>query len=315
MSKIYIHWFEMSGLIKTDDLPEICDYLNIPVSLLKQFTTRRGTAISTYDTATGTQAVYISIPAEGHGCVKLTGSYFNTFPEQSIQGLKNFLFARAGNCLRLDVSIKDTSGILDFNEYARMSKLENYLDYCMGSAVTNRKKKKGELPDSNNRQGIPDVHQNHTLIHYGDANSPSYAKLYVCPDGFCKFEITLRERTRTKALLRAYDTKDMMIFNGMTLEALVKTINFVTPASKRAKRPIQVDSYAKFLGGRVKPIKWAIHSPEKQSLTKIEKLIAFKKKVIGQLYGCISRFGIAQTDIETITVEIETRLRPQDWEF
>lgn len=315
VTKIYIHWLELTGLLSLTDLPDICHHLAIPGSLFKQFETRKGTNVLTYDTVTGSEAVYISIPREGHSRLTLRGSYFDNFPEQSLRGLLDLMFSRYGNCLRLDISLKDTAGHIDFVEYARMSGRNNYTDYCSGSSVTNRKKTFGEVPDSNNRGGVPDVHQNHTLIHFGNADSRSYAKLYVCLDGFSKFEVTLQNNKQTRVLLDTYDIDSMGVFNALSKAALVKCINFVTPASKKQKRLEQISSYAKFLGAPVKPIRWTAFTPAAEKLTKMAALVAVRDRVISQLWSCISRFDVPRADIEALTAEIEARLLPSVWEF
>ena len=310
--KIFTHWLEMTGLITVDDIDHVCDCLNIPPSLLKEFTTRKGTYIATYSTADDSEAVYFSIPADGYGRVTLRGSYFDTFSEQSMQEFIQFMYSRKGNCKRLDISLKDTAGLIQFVEYARMSSLENYLDYCTGSSLVSRKKKKGEVPDSNNRQGVPDVHQNHTLIHYGDANSSSYAKLYICLDGFSKFEVTLTNKDNAKVLLDAYNHSDMTAFNALAKAALVKTINFVKPGSKVSKRLEQIASFKTFLGSEIKPVSWSTYSPAKQKRSVDEALIAFRDQMIAQLWTCIPRFDIPTDEIEALTAAIEATLKPQE---
>jgi len=126
--RLYIHWLEMTGLISTDDIAEITDSLSIPQSLLKTFKTTKGTTVCTFDAAEDSESVYISIPQEGYGRVTLRGGFFDAFPGQSIRDFKDFMYSRKGNCLRLDVSFKDISGYLNFEEYSRMSLLENHLD-------------------------------------------------------------------------------------------------------------------------------------------------------------------------------------------
>ena len=305
--KIFIHWLELTGLFRESDIPEILDGLNLPQSI-KYFMTRKGTAVYTWDAPKEAESVYISIPAEGYSRIKLTGGYFNTFPDQSIQSLRDSMFARKGNCLRLDISLKDTDGDLNFEDFKRMSGLDHYLDYCRGSAVANRKTKKKEIPDSTNRQGVPDVHANHKLIHYGDSNSKQYAKLYRCPDGFSKFEVTLRDKAQAKTLLGFYDIADMSTFNAEAKRALVKVIDFVTPASKRAKRPVQVDAFRDFLGGEVKPIKWSTYAPEKRQKEEIETFYASSGKIIAQLRNVVSRYNLPRQDLEAKIQELEALL-------
>jgi len=310
--KLYVHWLEMTGLISTDDIATITDSLNIPESLLKTFITTKGTTVCTFETGEESESVRINIPEEGYGRVTLRGGFFDAFPAQSIRDFKDFMYSRKGNCLRLDVSFKDTSGYLNFEDYFRMSRLDNYLDYLVGSTVVCRKRKIREVPDSNNRQGVPDLHANHRLIHYGDANAKQFAKFYQCPDGINKFEITLKDKAQAKVLLNAYDISNMNAFNELAKGALVKAINFITPVSKRGKRPVQIESYRKFLGSEVKPIKWTEHCPEKQRLNKLESLLKFREKIFKQLWSCIPMFDIPEHDIEALLLEVKMRLVSQE---
>jgi hypothetical protein len=309
----------MTGMITCQDIPEICGYLGIPESLLSEYVTKKGTYIGTYNVYGGegsTEAVRINIPAEGYGRVSLHGSYFDSNPEHSVYDFKTFMYGRKGNCKRLDISLKDSAGYLDFEEYVRMSSLEDYQKYCAGTSVVCRKKKKGELPDSNNRGGIPDVHANHTLIHYGDANSNSYAKFYICNDGKCKFEVTLMKNEQTKAVLNAYHHRDMSIFNALARQALVKVIDFVTPASKVAKRKVQIESYRKFLGSTVQPIKWSAYTDAKEKLTLAAQMNRTSSRLVSMLLNCIPKFNVSEQDTERIVDDIKALLTPpSDFDF
>ena len=311
----YIHWLEMTGILQhsepdcdISDFEIVAHTLNLPPSLFKSFTTRNGTTVYTYATSDNLEAVSIVIPQTGYGRVTLRGSFFDAFPTQSILEFKDLMYSLKGNCLRLDNSFKDTSGILNYGEYRRMSELDNYLDYCTGSAVVNKKILKKELPDSTNRKGVPDVHMNHKLIHFGDSNSSQFAKFYECLDGHCKFETTHKNKTHTKILLNAYNPNDMSEYQALAKTALIKIIDFVTPASKRAKRPVQIESYRKFLGSKVEKIKWTTYSPKKQELSKLESFLNWKAKSISHLWSGISKYNLPRRDIEAIMHDIESRL-------
>lgn len=308
--KIYPHWTHFSGILTEDDVQDISETLNIPPTLWKGFTKDSGTQLFTLKTPDNTELASIMIPPSGkHGSALLRGDFFDTYPDQSIKDFINFMYSKAGNCLRLDISFKDTSGILAFDDYKRMSKLENYLDYCTGTATVSRKKKRlRKDPDSTNRGGVPDVHDNHRWIQYGDSDSSSCAKFYECQDGFNKFEITLKNKSQTKVLMDAYNPGDMTVFNDRAKEALVKTINFIKPASKRAKRPVQVESFEKFLGSKVLPIRWTTHSPEKQDLTLLDSFLLWKSGIYNSLWRGIERFKLPYNDIEAIAQEMEDRL-------
>jgi hypothetical protein len=300
----------MSGLLTPADIPHVQTLLSLPGSLGKSFVTKRGTTVIRYTTADNVEFASITVPPSGYGRVTLRGSYFDRYPGQSINGLRDYLYSRKGNVLRVDVSLLDTDGHIDFDEYRRMSSLDHYQDYCTGSSVACRKQKKSDEPGNKNRQGIPDVHANHRWIHYGDVDSKTYAKLYVTEVGATKFEITLADKIQARILLDSYNSADMTSFNAQAKAALVKTINFVTPVSKRGKRPVQVESYAKFLGGEVKPIRWTDHTAQRHKVH--ESFTTGKTRIISQLWNFVSRFQLPRAELEEIVQRLSDQL---DFQF
>lgn len=308
--KIYPHWLHMSGIITEADVPNISECLNIPPTLWESFIKASGTQIFALKTPDNTEIASIMIlPSGKHGSVLLRGDWFDRYPDQSIKSLCDLMYQKAGNCLRLDNSFKDFDGILDFEEIKRLSHRDNFRDFLKGSATEDRKKKKRDKnPDSTNRGGIPDIHDNHRWIQYGDSDSTSSAKFYTCADGHNKFEITQTNKVQTEILLSAYDPVDMTKYNELAKSALVKTIDFVSAASKRAKRPVQLPFWKKFLGGKVVPIKWVTHCPDKQDLTLLDSFLIWKSGLYQTLYRGIERFNLQYFDVEAIAAEIETRL-------
>jgi len=328
--RIYQHWLEQTGIFSDDDVPKIADLLNLPASLFVKSPANGGGSKYIYS-IDNKELVSISVPLSAeYKKVTIRGQYFDLYPTQSTKELTNFLFSRKGNCKRLDISFKETDSedLLNYDEYKAMSKKEVYLDYLTGSSVSNKKRKEDKSdPNSTNRKGIPDIHDNHRWIQYGDSNSTSHAKLYECTDGFNKLEVTLRNPEQSKLILEAYDTSDMSDFNELSLKALVKTINFVTPSSKRAKRLVQIASFRQFLGGEVKAIKWSEHCPERQELLLLDSFDLWKSHLHTNLLRGIDRFqldpyqieGIALCDNigETLTPPVYTvgRGGPEPWQL
>ena len=143
-----------------------------------------------------TEGVVITVPVHAYAIVKLHGAFFDNYRNFPAHEFWSFIQSKQGNALKVDISFEDTDQILDFEEIKRMSLFENYQSYITGSCITDRKRKKGniEIPDSTNRGGVPDVHINHPLIHYGDVDSTVCGKCYVIPaTGNIKFEISVCE--------------------------------------------------------------------------------------------------------------------------
>lgn len=203
--------------------------------------------------------------------------------------------SKSGNVKKLDISYEDEQQILDFAEIRSMCSLDNFQDFLTGTCVNDRRKNRGEIPDSKNRAGVPDVHANHDLIHFGDVNSPTCAKAYVMPSGNIKLELTLNDKAYNHALLDLYEPDNIGEWEKQAKAALVKCVNFVRPSSRKSKRLVQVDSWQRFLGSQVKPIRWTDYTPthDVETLTFEQSL----SRNIGQLQNMCRKFKILD-DVE-----------------
>jgi len=160
---------------------------------------------------------------------------------------RDYVSKHSGNIYNLDISYQYDEVNTDYDEYYRMSLLGNYKSYLKGSCTISRKKDAGDRVDANACGGIPRVEVNHRLIHYGD-RSGNNVKLYQKAGFPAKFELTLRDKVYIKRLLEKYAPETIAEFEGKAKAALVKHLDFITPESKRAKRPVRVECFDMFLG-------------------------------------------------------------------
>ena len=310
--QIYIHWAEFSHSLKKRDFADITAALQLPASAWTATTSRHGTLYYTL-TIDGTEAAAVTFPRHGTGTMTLRGSYFDA-DTAPISDLWCLLQSTGSNPLRLDISYLDDQRHLSVDEYRRMSQRDVYQDYITGTVTADRKRKrKTDAPDSTNRQGVPDVHDNHPLIHYGDSDSRTFAKFYQRPDGLCKVEITLRDKAQAAALLDAYTAETEQAFNDLAKAALVKTINFVRPSTRHSRRPKKVASWAAFLGSDVQPVNWSAVTVPPEQKPVPQQL----KYHIGRLQNFLARNGLADyisqlLDLEmTLTTAYTTIQEPQ----
>lgn len=314
---LHFHWLQASTLHITEpDLFELCKLVNVPLRLFNSFTRKSGVTIYQYSVpgSSAEDSIYISIPEseDAYGIVTLKGSFFDSYPEFPVHLFRDFIHRKAGNFLRVDLSFDDDVGCLDYTEYMQMSLAANYKSYITGSVITNRKKKRSETPDSNNRCGIPDLHTNHQLIHYGNA-SGNYAKLYVNAKQQAKVELTIQDKKQNNILLDLYSPESIETFIDAAKGALVKHLNFCTPASIRAKRPKQIDSWSEFLGSTPRPIRWTDYTPANVEGLNIDKanVELFESglsRAIAQLQN-FSRKHDFYADVVKDIAEIESRFK------
>ncbi|MSN26200.1 MAG: hypothetical protein GJV46_10080 [Geobacter sp.] len=288
-----IHFHHAEASVYAADIADIADLLQIPKNLFKHYQHKNGTSIYTYAVpdSGAKESVVIRIPEStaAAGMVKLHGSYFDSAEQFPMHKLRDYVSSHNGNIYHLDISYVDDEGHLDADEIKRMSLLENYKAYLTGVCTTSRKKSTGSKVDSNSRGGIPDVHANFNLIHYGNA-SGNYVKFYQQIGKHAKFELTLRDKVYIKLLLEKYQPDSIAAFETLSKSALVKHLNFITPASKRAKRPVQIDSYRNFLGSETKPVNWTEHKPAKDLAG--EDFTAGLSRAIAQLQNLFKKHRI-----------------------
>lgn len=291
---IRLHWFEHTYLdLSNEQLQQLIDLTGIPRSAFKSYTTKAGTSVFTFTLqgSGGEEAVSLTVPQKGYGRITLRGSYFDAYPDADIHPLFLHLSELGGNPKRVDYSFEDDSNLLDFEEIRRLSLTGNYQNYLVGLSLGNRKRdrKYNHAPDSNNRQGIPDVHANHRLIHFGDAKR-NFVKCYD-NGAFTKFELTLVDPEQNHVLLLLYCPQRIGDFNNAAIAALVKHLNFVTPASKRAKRYIKLDWWETFIGSDIKPIRWTDYRKEAAD-HQTENFVHSLQRGVARLQNLLQRAGI-----------------------
>lgn len=291
---IRLHWFEHTYQdISDEQLQQLVDLTGIPRTAFKSYTTKSGTSVYTYTLqgAGGEEAVSVTVPQKGYGRITLRGSFFDAFPNVETFPIYEFLSDLGGNAKRVDYSFEDDTNQLDFEEIRRLSTAGNYQNYLTGLALGNRKRdrKYNLCPDSNNRQGIPDVHANHRLIHYGDAKR-NFVKCYH-NGSFTKFELTLTDPDQNHILLMLYCPQRIADFNTAAIAALVKHVNFITPASKRAKRYIKLDWWEKFLGSDIKPIRWTEYR-EEATEKQTENFVDSLQRHVARLQNLLQKHGL-----------------------
>lgn len=302
---IRLHWFEHTFSEITDEqLQQLVDLTGIPRVALKSYTTKAGTCVYTYilKGSGGEESLSIMVPQKGYGRITLRGSFFDAFPDVEIYPIFLFLSDLGGNAKRVDYSFEDDSNLLNFEEIRRLSTAGNYQNYLVGLSLGNRKRdrKYNLIPDSNNRQGVPDVHTNHQLIHFGDAKR-NFVKCYH-NGTFTKFELTIADSDQNHTLLSLYNEKYLEHFNTAAIAALVKHINFVTPASKRAKRYIKLDWWENFLGSDVRPICWREYQEEALEIHS-EGFVEALQRGIARVQNLLQKSGVSGFYFDLVRIE------------
>lgn len=293
--KIYFHHLETTAVtITDDDLQYLFELFSVPMNLFNDYTIKStGTRVLTHkDPQTGGESIAISIPIASYAIVKLHGAFFDNYPDFPVHKFWAFIKGK-GNCIRTDVSFEDTEHVLDFDEIRRMSLTYNYKNYLTGSAILDIKRKQtDDVPDSSNRHGVPDVHANHKIIHYGNVGSPTSGRAYVRKNGNIKFEIVIIDKKYTAPILDSYTPETIDVWRKLVTGALIKFVNFVTPSSKRAKRPVKVEFWKNFLDSDLRPICWKDHVPI-QDAAEISFDSAIST-VFGRLHNIAARFLITE---------------------
>jgi len=305
--QIYIHWFEASHSLNLKQFSEVTKSLQQPARAWKRSTTKAGTLIYTLS-IDNTESAAITFPPHGTGTITIRGSYFDA-ATAPISAMWVLLQSTGTNIKRLDISYLDNEQLLSFDNIKRMSLRDNYQQYITGTVTANRKRTSKDSPDATNRQGVPDVHANHPLIHYGNADAKSFAKFYQRPDGLNKFEITLRDRLQAAALMDAFTADTEAAFITLAKQALVKTINFVLPSTRHSRRPKKVPAWDAFLGGPIAPLKWSSVTVPIEQKPFADQL----RYHVGRMQNLLTRSGLTQLvpqllDLETI---IATAYQPQ----
>lgn len=305
---IFIHWLEFSHNLRCSDKDvawytmqqELCPLLGINQAALSGFMTKKNTFIITLQLH-GKEVFSMSFPQHSYGTMTLKGGLFDAVQMVDIPGLWSWVRKHGGNCKRQDISFLDTSRIINFNEYRRMSRAANYKQFCTGSCFISRKRLKPDPNkpyDPNNRQGMPDCHADAPVIHYGDADT-DYAKLYKRPDGKSKFEITIVNKDHNAALLNLYDTFSSELWEENAKSVLVQMLNFVNPGTNT-----RIKSWERFLGSEVEPIVWSRlpNMPTVEPKTFEQQLTWHIGRVQNFLYR--SGLGNFQGQIEDLAAEL-----------
>ena len=300
--KIYYHAMAASALKLTQaDLEELSIILDVPFNEFADFTSKKGYRILTKK-LDDSEIIGIYIPEsdKAYSSIKLQGNYFYNYPHFPVHKFREFYKSRGGNLITSDISFEDDAEIKDLVRFSAIRNcclLDNYKDFLKGSCVAKRKKKKGEVADSNNRGGIPDVHANHALIHIGNRNSTMPVKIYKDYDKPVKFEITINSKDRNAAIIEKYNPDSVHEWETLAKAALVACINFVSPSSKGKK---QLDWWEKFLDSEVKPIKWSKYKPEKPA--KEPDYYQELKKCMGYFQNLSRRAGVLEYMEESLEV-------------
>lgn len=300
--KIYCHQFECTHQPPQheeeearDDrvsasLDSLATILQIPVKHFKHSVTGNGTDTYTVWLKNASEAkdgsVFVTFPQKATGYLKLYGSWFDKHPDTRIDLLRDWMIARSGNPKHLDWTYLDTDGVLSFFEYEAMSLRSVYRDWCTGTALIDRsddgKKATNNPdinPDSNHRQGWPDIHANHRWIQYGNRASSNYVKFYErLSDGMAKFELTQQDEGQARITLSLYHPDTMDAFNNFLKSALVKALDFTNPETMQ-----RVESYQQFLGSNVEPIVWAKLKPEKVQKAAKAALVSDLQRLVAQV--------------------------------
>lgn len=288
---IQTHWLSGSAQgLKRADVEYIADLCRIPLENFKDHVWDTGTAIWEYAIpGSGSDAsIYISVPANpsAYSKIVLTGSFFDYFPDFNIYTLHKFFEDHGGHTKKLDISYIDDEGHLDLQEYKRMSSLENYQSYLLGSTLTSRRK-----ADDISMRGVPDIRQNHPAIYYGHIKS-NYVKMYQKQGHPAKFELTVQDTDRVKTLIDIYQPESIEAFQTEARKYLVTAINFVTPSTRNTRKPKQVESYRNFLGGEVAKVRWVDVHPVADVVA--ESFDSGLAKSIAQLQNFAARFDLLE---------------------
>ncbi len=294
--RIYYHHITASVLPITDsDLNSLFELFQVPKILFQDYTAKTsGTRVLTYtDPQTGKESIAISIPKTSYAGIKVHGVFFDNFSDFPVHKFWEFIKGKDGNAKRLDISFEDTEHLLDFDQIVHMSRTANYMSFITGNSIVARKcKKKSETPSITDRRGVPDIRENQKVIHFGDKGAPVSARIYEMASGNFKAEIEVTDKDHTAAILDNYSPETVDKWKSIVTSALVGCVNFVTPSSKRAKRPVKIGFWKDFLGSDVAAIKWTDYEPiqDAAALSFEESL----QRVFGSLHNLAARFLITE---------------------
>lgn len=305
--KIYFHHAECS--IYQADIGDICELLQIPYGLFKPpYQTANGATTYTYAMPNSgvKESVNIRLPGneKASGRITLHGSFFDAYQNFPMHDLRDYVSRQNGNIYNLDISYQYDEVNNDIDEYIHMSLADNYKSYLKGSCTVSRKTKpdQNSAPSADNAGGMPRVDINQKLVHYGD-RSGNNVKLYQRQGQPAKFEITLRDKKYIKSLLKTYSPDHIAEFETEAKKTLVKHLDFITPESKRAKRPERVEIYSNFIGEAVKPVIWSKVIPAQIENLATENFTVSLSRGVAQLQNIFRRHCIIdglQDDIDRI---------------
>lgn len=309
--KIYHHWLHASVLdISKNDIEALAELLQIEMDEFNITEPRNNSGTYFYKLSLpgSADAVHITLPGKAHySTITLKGAYFDAHPTFDVGAFRDFVYSRSGNFKNQDITFEDDTNELNINDYKNMCSLGNYKSFMTGSSVTDRKRWKSDKPDSCNRNGIPDPHSNFDLIHFGNLDSSYCAKAYTMKTGNVKFELSINSKPLNKALLDIYDKDNLEVFNQLAKESLVKCVNFVLPSSKKAKRLKQVESWQRFLGSSIQPIRWKDHIDETKT-TKEDRFYAGLHKHCCSIRKFFKKFGLAEEMQKVVDAMADTAL-------
>lgn len=316
--KIYFHHAECS--VYQAGIGDICELLQIPYGLFKSYQTANGATTYTYAMPNSCVKESINIRLPGNdkssGRITLHGSFFDAYENFPMHELRDFVGNHSGNIYNLDISYQYDEVNQDIDQYIHMSLEENYKSYLKGSCTISRKPKPdpNSAPSADNAQGLPRVDVNQKLLHYGDrSRSGNSVKLYQRPNQACKFELTLRDKAYIKSLLKTYSPDKIAAFETEAKKTLVKHLDFVTPESKRAKRPVRVEIYSNFIGEAVKPVIWSKVIPARIVNLAPENFTASLSRGVAQLQNIFRRHCILdEMEKDVVRLELKARQIYQD---
>ena len=227
--------------------------------------------------------------------VTLHGSFFDHSPNFKLQDFISFIEPYGFTPKQLDVAFTDNNKCLLIKDVIRWC--GEYNEYCIGTLI--RSKKTPEVAYTGNK---------FKCIELAHSNSmSSFATIYIRPDTeYIRLEIKFKAKDKIGFLLHDYSIDNISLFEKKCLSALVASIDFVTPSSKKKRSPdkyIRQQSWKNFLGSEIKKKVWNELMQRAES-SRIEadnfNCNAIIKKTASQLQNMISKLSLLQPEQDII---------------
>lgn len=191
-----------------------------------------------------------------HTTLNLHGSFFDNSPDFRFKKFLMFISMYKHTFKQLDIAFNDNDRCMSRKEVIHWC--NNPDEYCVGSLVD---------------KIDPDIGSKRKKIHTIKLGNPkstiSYGTIYRRPKKrYWRFEIKFKDKQKIMYLLEKYNEKKPQKFHKRCLELLVSCINFITPQSKKNRKPSlykKQDQWLAFLGSDIKKLNWSRVLREKRN--------------------------------------------------